>query len=136
MQTTQGPGRGKGRRIGEDVWNSVLADQDAEASAIAKRLGVTVTAVYSQMEKRGRSRILRNALPSQSAVGECVLRSVCYYEAKTFEEILWDVLNDYGSLSRRALHRHIARLLNEGVITRLRDPLDPSIRGYLRTRRR
>jgi Fe2+ or Zn2+ uptake regulation protein len=77
-------------------------------------------------------------MPKQKVVSEalryCVMRAVSTMTPKRFDEIWWDVVNDYGRVTVRQVYRALAVLRETGSIRRVRS--DSTQWGYLRRRRR
>lgn len=63
---------------------------------------------------------------------ECVLKQIPLRRCKPFREIYDDVLNDYGAVASRTIHRALDRLLEERVIAHVISPyFGVSVSGYV-----
>jgi hypothetical protein len=102
---------------------------------LAWHLGVTAQAVHFQRVRRGIPPYefgARRALCKY--VREIILGSLLAFEAHTFSEIHQAVLDDYGSIQDRQVHRHLAILVSRRQIRRvLLDEDDPRYTGFVRT---
>ena len=55
--------------------------------------------------------------PRPSAVlSRIVLSKISYYQPKSFHKIYQEVIDDYGTITERAIHRYIAALLKIDLI--------------------
>jgi len=68
----------------------------------------------------------------KSVLKEIVLSHVRWYEARTVPALEWNVVNDYGSVTRRSIYRNLATLAQEGEVVRILD--EDGVPGYVRAR--
>lgn len=68
---------------------------------------------------------------SWEVVRSTTLRHIRWHEMRQVPDIHRFVINDYGSVTQRTVHRHLKSLLEDGLIVKVRDDCEDTF-GYIR----